>query len=459
LSLALLSGLPAVLLVLLWVWLEDRWPGMLPASTGGRWVLSAAVLLLWLVALGVLRERLVRPLQTLSNVLLGLREGDYSFQARGANPADPLGAVMVEVNALVASMRQQRLGALEATALLRTVMNEIDVAVFAFDGQRRLRLVNRAGERLLARPLERLMGCTAGEVGLEGCLEGEAPRTVQMSFPGAAGRWGVHRQQFRQGGLPHTLLVLSDLSRELREEERQAWQRLVRVLGHELNNSLAPVKSIAASLESLLQRESLPPDWKEDMRDGLSVIAGRADALNRFVGAYAQLARLPKPRLQSVEAPALVARAAGLETRLRVGLVPGPATKLQADPDQLEQLLINLIRNATDAVVEGAAQAAPPPAAEPAAAGATPTDRPGVRVGWTETGGQLELWVEDDGPGLANTANLFVPFFTTKQKGSGIGLVLSRQIAEGHHGSLTLENRVAAPGCVARLRLPLKWEG
>jgi nitrogen fixation/metabolism regulation signal transduction histidine kinase len=454
---AALSGLPAVVLTLGWLWFEREFPELVPASDVARWTVTLAVLGLWLGAILVLRDRLVRPLQTLSNVLMGLREGDYSFAARGASPADALGAVMVEVNALVELMRQQRLGALEATALLRTVMGEIDVAVFAFDGDHRLRLVNRAGERLLTQPVERLLGRTAAELGLVDSLEGEAPRTVQMSFPGAVGRWAVHRQQFRQGGMPLTLLVLSDLSRELREEERQAWQRLVRVLGHELNNSLAPVKSIAGSLEQLVQREPLPPDWKQDMRDGLGVIAGRAESLSRFVGAYAQLARLPKPRPQPVEVASLVTRAASLETRVAIEVRPGPGTRLLADPDQLEQVLINLLRNAADAVIEIAPHEPPAPARSTRAAAAARAEaQRGVRVGWTESANHLEIWVEDDGPGLANTANLFVPFFTTKPRGSGIGLVLSRQIVEGHRGSLSLENRQSGGGCVARLRLPLK---
>ena len=448
LCLALLAGGPAVILVVALSWVAG-----LPAPA--ERVLQGIAVVFWLGTVWVLRQHLVRPLQTLSNVLSGLREGDYSFQARGASRLDPLGEALCEVNALVEIMRQQRLGAMEATALLRTVMAEIDVAVFAFDAGQRLRLANRAGERLLAQPIERLQGRTAAELDLAECLEGEAPRTVQMSFRGGAGRWSLHRGQFRQSGLPHQLLVLSDLSRELREEERVAWQRLVRVLGHELNNSLAPVKSIAGSLASLVAREPLPSDWREDMCEGLAVIASRAEALNRFVGVYAQLARLPKPKLQTVDLGLLLRRVANIETRLPVRVESGPELTLSADPDQLEQAVINLVRNATDAVLEPQSGAArPTPLEGQPPTGPTGGAVPGVRVGWSRTRTEVEIWVEDDGPGLASSANLFVPFFTTKPKGSGIGLVLSRQIAEGHHGRLTLENRVAGTGCIARLRLP-----
>jgi signal transduction histidine kinase len=262
-----------------------------------------------------------------------------------------------------------------------------------------------------------------------------------MSFPGGSGRWGVRKSQFRQDGLPHQLMVLSDLSRELRDEERQAWQRLVRVLGHELNNSLAPIKSIACSLQTIVSRPVLPTDWHEDLKHGLEVIHTRADALNRFIGAYAQLARLPQPRLVPVDVPRLIARVSGFETRLQLIVKPGPLVNLRADPDQLEQLLINLVRNAVDATLE----------ADPLRSSKTNGD---VRIGWTAAPGRVEIWVADTGAGVANSANLFVPFFTTKPKGSGIGLVLSRQIAEAHGGRLTLENQPGG-GCLARLWLPI----
>jgi signal transduction histidine kinase len=278
-----------------------------------------------------------------------------------------------------------------------------------------------------------LLGRSAQELDLADFLEGDAARTLQRSFPGRSGRWEVRRSSFREGGLAHQLLVLTDLSRPLREEELRAWQRLVRVLGHELNNSLAPIKSVAGSLESLLAREQPPEDWREDLQRGLGVIASRAESLSRFMQAYTRLARLPQPQLQSVDVPDLIRRVASLETRLPVTLLPGPPLIVQADGDQLEQLLINLVRNAADAALETGG---------------------GVKVNWQRNGAHLEVAVEDEGPGLSNTTNLFVPFFTTKPGGSGIGLVLSRQIAEAHGGTLTLENQPSGRGCTARLRLP-----
>jgi nitrogen fixation/metabolism regulation signal transduction histidine kinase len=431
---ALASGLPGVTLALLLLWLGDHGETL-------RWTVSAVVLLLWWGFAVTLRDRVVRPLQTLSNLLSALREGDFSLRARQTQEMDALGEVMHEINAIGEVLREQRLGAVEATALLHRVMEEVDVAVFAFNDQRRLQLVNRAGERLLAEPEpgpqpgeRRLLGRPAAELGLADLLDEDRPGTVAHTFPSGPGRWDIRRSTFREGGLPHQLLVISDVSQTLREEERQAWKRLIRVLGHELNNSLAPIHSMTATLGKLLERRPRPADWEEDMARGLEIIGDRSEALIRFMAAYARLARLPPPRLAPVELSALVRRVTTLETRLPVYVENGPRVTVQGDADQLGQLLINLVRNAVDAALETGGL---------------------VGVGWRVAGTHVEVQVQDEGPGLSNMDNLFVPFYTTKPGGTGIGLALSRQIAEAHGGTLTLENRDPDPGCEARLRLPL----
>jgi two-component system nitrogen regulation sensor histidine kinase NtrY len=425
--LVLLGGLPAVALALGLLWFGAFTPRT-------QWTLTLLVTGVWLVCATVVREHVVRPLQTVSNVLAALRERDYTLRARGSNPEDPLGLLLLELNTLGDDMRAQRLGALEATALLRRVMEEIDVAIFAFDAGHALRLVNRAGATLLGREPEQLLGRDAASLGLADSLSGDAPRVDTLTFPGRAGRWEARRGTFRQGGLPHQLLVLTDVSRALSDEERQAWKRLIRVLSHELNNSLAPIKSIADSLLALIARDPAPLDQREDLRKGLGVIASRSESLSRLMAAYARLARLPPPRLESVAAQEWVRRVVALETRRPVAIRPGPDVTIQADGGQLDQLLINLLRNAVDATLES---------------------NGGVEVGWETRNGRLDVWVRDEGAGLADTANLFVPFYTTKPDGSGIGLALSRQIAEAHGGTLTLSNQASGLGCEARLTLPV----
>lgn len=426
--LALVAGAPAMALAMGLLWLGDFAPKV-------QWTLGLLVGLWWLGFSWAVRERVIRPLQTLSNLVAALAEGDFSIRARRAKPDEALGLAFFEVNQLTDTLRAQRLGAVEAMALLRTVMAEIDIAVFAFDGEERLRLVNRVGESLLARPAEKLLGRPARALGLADFLRGDTPRLVDLALPGSGGRWELRRGAFRQEGLPHQLVLLSDLSRTLREEERQAWKRLVRVLSHEINNSLAPVRSMAGSLLHLLGRQPRPADWETDLERGLDVVAGRAEALIRFMQSYARLARLPPPERESLDVAAWVQRVVRLETRLPVAVAGGPPVTVRADGDQLDQLLINLVGNGVEAALETGGS---------------------VRVGWQTGNGHLDVWVEDDGPGLSDTTNLFVPFFTTKPKGTGIGLALSREIAEAHEGSLSLKNRRDGRGCVARLRLPLR---
>ena len=425
--LVVVAGLPAAIVAFCWLWGGAH-------GVEVRWTLSVVILIVWLGCAVAARERVVRPLQVLSNLLAALREGDYSVRGAGASDRDALGMVMAEVNALGRTLQRQRLGALEATALLRTVIAELDAAVFAFDEHGHLRLVNRAGERLLDQPSERLLGRTASALGLEPHLRDDGPRLIEASFPGGAGRWEARRRWFREDGLPHQLLVLSDLSHALREEERLAWQRIIRVLSHEINNSLAPIKSISRTLRRLMAQQPRTADCEDEVQHGLAVIEGRSGSLSRFLQSYARLAQLPKPSRRAMRVEEWVRTVAGLEERVPVAVRAGQAIDVRADRDQLDQLLINLVRNAADAALDTGG---------------------GVAVGWELDGDRLRVFVEDDGPGLADTANLFVPFFTTKPNGSGIGLALSRQIAEAHGGTLTLEDRGDARGCRATLRLPM----
>jgi nitrogen fixation/metabolism regulation signal transduction histidine kinase len=439
-----LAALPGIVLSGILIWLQS-W------STESKIALSFLEALVWWVMTLALHEQVIRPLQTLANVVAALREEDYSFRARGAATDDALGELSMEVNALADLLADQRVRAIEATALLRRVVEAIDAPLFAFDPDAVLKLVNPAGERLLQQPSVRLLGRTAGEVGLAACLAAPNESLVSLPVNSPNSRWLVGQSKFREKGVPHTLIVLSDVSRALRGEERKAWQRLIRVLGHELNNSLAPIKSIAGSLGARLSQIDLNPEERHDFERGLEIIEARSAALNRFLQAYRQLAQMPPPMAKKVALLPIVERVAFLETRLPVTIARGPDVTLMVDPDQIEQMLINLVRNAVEAVLEPVTVDDLPLSSE---SGERAVTSP-VTINWTVEDHNVILTIDDNGPGLLNPSNAFVPFYTTKPEGSGIGLALSRQIAEAHKGSIELSNREGNRGCQVRLTLPL----
>ncbi len=400
-------------------------------------LLTGCLLLYLALMAAALIDDLVRPLQTLSNVVASLREGDYSFRARGAGSQDALGELAAEINSLADLLQKQRVRSLEATALLARILEVMHAPLFAFDRDNRLQLVNDAGASLLGLPHARCFGRSARELGLDGLLAA-SDQTIH-SFGTKPTRWLLRKAAFRQDGAPHTMLLLADVSLPLQEEEQRSWKRLIRVLGHELSNSLAPIKSIAGSLLARAEAMSEDDATARDFRRGLGVIESRADALHRFVQSYRQLAQLPLPQLKPVALAALLERVAHLEQRLPVQLDPGPAVVLHADPDQLEQMFINLLANAVDASLENGAQR--------------------VRASWRLAESSVLVVIEDSGLGIANAENLFVPFYTTKPTGSGVGLALAQQIARAHGGEISLANREDGEGARAIVRLPVTISG
>lgn len=432
---------PGLIVSGIFIWLQD-WTWQ---SKSG--LLFLEVIVCWVIA-SALQEQVIRPLQTLSNVIAALREEDYSFRMRGAIAEDALGELSLEVNDLTDLLSEQSTRATEATALLKRVVEEIDVPVFAFDLNQVLKLVNSAGERLLQQPAARLLGAAAHQIGLAECLSAENETIVTLSVNNPNQRWLMRRSGFRQRGIPHTLIVLSEVGRALREQERTAWQRLVRVLGHELNNSLTPIKAIAGALNAQVTDKPFTAGQQQDFSRGLEIIEARADSLNRFLQAYKRLAQMPPPSFRKIELGPIIDRIAGLETRVHVTVERGPEVMLTVDPDQLEQMLINLIRNAVEAALDALTNAA-------IQKNRGENAGPDVSVRWYLDGEQVVILVTDNGTGLLNPSNAFVPFYTTKPGGSGIGLALCRQIAESHNGSVELSNRSHKNGCVVKVILPI----
>jgi two-component system nitrogen regulation sensor histidine kinase NtrY len=400
---------------------------------------TAIVLSVALVASAWLSARadleLSLRLRTVSSILTAYKEGDFSIRAHPEPIGTAFGEVLDDLNDFGDTLREHRLGELEAWTLLEKVMAEIGAVVLAFDDGGRVKLSNGEAARTLGKPAEALSRETASSLGLSELLVGGPTRTIKELGALGLGPWEMRRGTFRMSGEPHTLLVLSDVSLVLREEERAAWKRLIVVMTHEINNSLSPIQSVACSSLEIVRSPQRAEDWEDDLKTGLSIVARRAEGLARFIAEYSRLARLPPPHLGQVRVAEWIARVGALERRLAVEILGGPSASLAADADQLEQLLINLVKNAVDASLERGG---------------------GVRVHWAVDELVLTVYVDDDGGGVAGKNNLFVPFFTTKPGGSGIGLVLAREIAEGHGGTLQLQTRPDASGARAILRLPMR---
>ncbi len=376
-----------------------------------------------------LRNLVLGPVQSLTNVLEAIRFEDYGLRVR-RDRGGVMSELAREINLLAEDLRSRTHQERESRALLEKVMQEIDLPLFAFDAASRLVIANPAAESLLASRLS--AGSPASSLGVQSLLDHSGSDPVSLSLPGGSGRYVIRRRPFRMEGRPHVLLVLAEVSGALRAERQEAWQRLVRVLGHEINNSLAPIKSIAETLRSMVLRDDRDIDIDE-LNNGLKRIAERAHALGRFVGGYAALARVPEPVLQTFALAPLASRVAAMEQRVAVEL-DGPELEIEADSDQLEQALINLVKNAADSLEQ---------------------QQGSVKLRWRIKDAGTLIEVLDDGPGPPDSDNLFVPFFTTKPGGSGIGLLLARRIAEMHSGWLTLERRADGErGACARLWLP-----
>ena len=429
-SSVLLAGFPGVAVSLLLIWSN-------PFSLDHKLEATFALPLLWLAISLTARNLVLQAFRVLSNVIAAVKDEDFSFRAR-AVPGDAYGDLAIEINNLARVLAEERLDATETTTFLRQVMNEAGAAILAFSPDRRLLLLNRAGETFLGKREAEAVNHTADELAIANLLDNPQLNTVSRYISGSEHRWIVRSTSFRQHGIPHKLIVLSEASAALRAAEGLAWQRIIRVLGHEINNSLAPIKSIAHTLGRQSANLELPETMGENFVHGLEVIEGRAESLNRFLQSYTRLAALPQPSKSKISLDTLIKHALSLEPRLRIVARPSPSIEINVDPDQMEQVLINLLKNAVDAAL----------------AAKHPIETDAVTVFWQVSGEDLELCIEDKGVGLPETENLFVPFYTTKQNGTGIGLVLSRQIVEAHGGALAIRNCQGHRGCEVQIKIP-----
>ena len=420
------AGLPAVTAFAWLLWLQDY-------SVHLKFLATFFMTVAFLYVVFYSRDLVVNHLKSLGNVAEAIKIGDYSLRGRQSGRGDELDEVYFQLNSLSEDLQKRRYAFHEAEALLGKIVDEIEVAIFVIDQSGHVSITNRAAGSMLNLSKDEIIGCTTAELGLDPLLDNPSDSVRDNTFHVGSGPWHVRTENFREAGRPQRLLVITDLRQILRREELKAWRRLIRVISHEVNNSLSPIISMCRTLAGLLTEKPLSDESTADAIDALEIMRERSDALKDFIGRYAELARLPEPTKSRFSLRESIEEAVTMSPVKNVELSENLAdVELYADRGQIEQVLINLFKNAHE----------------------SSSERDDVKVEWDFDADTVTLDLLDHGKGISNPANLFIPFYSTKQEGSGIGLVLCRQIMENHDGSLTVENRTDGSGCIARIRLP-----
>ncbi|MEH6384834.1 MAG: ATP-binding protein [Colwellia sp.] len=403
------------------------------------WTLLFMVVGSFIWSLVYLQRRILFALRSISNALMSLAESDYSIRLGLCERGQILDEVVRSVNRLRDLLHAERTGAAETGALFARVVEKVDVALFAFDPNGNLCMVNERGLLLLNRSRKEVLDKSAQMLGLAACLASSDNKVLRLNLAGSASNWLIKKAQYREFGAPRELVIMSDLTAPLREKELEAWQRLVAVLRHEISNALAPIKSYSQTLGWTLRQTERHEGWEQDCIEGLAVIERQTTALNYMMQSYKNLNQLPTPVPHYFDLQLWLAEIVKQELRLPVQIFSGEPLELYGDRELLSQALVNIINNAIEASTN----------AQPPIISWQVLTRPGNNHTW------LTLDITDFGEGVANEDNLFVPFFTTKAKGSGIGLLVCRGIIEVHGGHFNLMNKAHGQGCIARIQLPL----
>jgi len=423
-SLVLAAALPSYFCAMIFLWNIDY-------SSYAKTLLTTLLSLNVFGFAWLIKKQLKFQFQTLSNLVEAVRGGDFTLRGKQRSLEDPLAELTGQINLLSSSLSEQRIASEEAYRLLDKTIAHINVAIFAFDTNNKIKLANPAAGRLYSCDFLQLLGQSADMLGLTAFFTDEQTQLLEHTFPGGSGRWQIRLDSYRDKGIQGKLLFITDLKTVLRDEELKAWKNLIKVISHEVNNSLYPISSMSQTLNKLVNRQPLADDWQEDISEGLSVIGERANNLTDFIKRYAKVAKLPEPNKQLFSMAQLLAHIPIIpanKTDIVIDDNSDQLMALYADQSMFEQVIINLLKNALEA-------GAP------------------VGLSWGEDQHSQWLNITDQGAGIENPANLFVPFYSTKPEGSGIGLVLCQQILDKHQGSITIENRTQG-GCIVNIYLP-----
>lgn len=422
--LVLLSAVPSFIMIGTLTWLGDY-------DTLESITIAVLVVVPWLVMVVMHYQLSIRPWRAVVNILLSFKERDYSIRSPAAPLDDVVCIVLSELNAIADSLSLSRSDVIDTQHLLSRILAEVDVAVFLFNQDNEIVLANRYASSLFSVNPESLQGKTLESLGLEFAKYSAPTSLHEHAFPTRKSRWLVKHSSYRQQGQPHQFILLADIGKNLRQEELEAWQKLIRILSHEINNTLTPLKTSVAVMRRTLPRVVQAQEDQEDMIESLDIIDNRIDSLNRLVNDYGQMARLPKPNRQMASITDLCRHVIRSFEQQGVVLMKGDDIRMNIDPAQIEQVVVNLIKNAVEAN----------------------HDVSRVEVHLSKDENQTRLCIDDFGHGIENMDNVFVPYFTTKPQGSGIGLIISRQIIEAHGGSIRLLNHPDHDGCRVEILL------
>jgi len=402
----------------------------------------------------LIRSKVVSQLRTSTNLISAMQAGDHAIRANHYEGQGALKEFNLVFNGLSSVLAEQELISKERQVLLDIVIKQIDVAIVAVNKNSNIILMNPAAEKLFSCHFDEVSGWPISTLGLQDVLTHESRQVTEFEIKAHKKKVFIHTDEYFEQGDRHKLVFITDIQKLLHEEERQAWQKLLRVLSHEINNSLTPIASLSDTLirlivnqKSLMTEQTISENNSsagnssidntelfEDLEEGLAVIAERAQSLNEFLLRYQEFSCLPKPEKTLFELADLLKSMLLLFDDHNIQLSGQPLV-IYGDEKQLQQVLVNLIKNAQQAMLDNS--------------------RGIITIEWQQKDDTIAINIADQGTGINNADNIFVPFYTTKTDGCGIGLVFSRQIIVNHGGNLTLANRVDEQGAVANIVLPI----
>lgn len=399
------------------------------------WLVSFWLALALVITLVNLVKYVERSRRELAYFLLAIKQGDFTNTYHYKKQSD-LNYAFHEINTVMKELRNEKASNL---LYLQTVVEHVRVAVLCFDADYKVQLVNKAARELFQRPhltsVNSLAIVSPQVVDKIQAMQSGERELIKVQIGGQLNNLSVLATNFKLKGETFKLVSFQDIKSELEEKELDSWQKLIRVLTHEIKNSVIPISTLSDVILQMIKDGDETPDLSkldeesvEDLIGGLETIETRSKGLANFVTTYDQLTKLPQPEFQTVDVGKMIERVQNLfkpdleHRNIRMHLFSPERLEIQADPDLIDQILINLVKNAMEAL-HGQADGL-------------------IRITAAASSQGVTLQIRDNGPGISEEIleNIFVPFYTTKESGSGIGLSLSRQIMRLHKGNITVQS-------------------